>query len=161
MTLPLSVILPEESGELSDEMTKIYGDIANSVNGKFESWLPIIEGSTTAGAGTYTIQRGYYYRQGIMVDCWFTITWTAHSGAGNFLVKLPFKIRNSYDYWPGIVIDSEITYPSGTKLALSGNNGTFHAALVACGAGIASASVVLDVAGSLTGHIRYIGSGDA
>ena len=159
MTLPLTIILPENDYDLKNTLTDMYKDIANAVNGDQGSWTPTIEGSTTAGTGTYTEQSGIYYRQGLIVDCWFTVTTTDHTGAGDLRIKLPQKFKKYIDIWVGEVIDSEMTYPSGTNIVLEGVNDTYYANCIACGDGIAAAVVQLDVNAAITvvGHIRYIG----
>ena len=166
MTLPLNIILPEDLKELHRDLTLMYEDIATVVNGYQDTWTPTVEGDTTVGVGTYTTQTGYYYRQGLLCDCWFSVVLSAHTGTGDMKVKLPFKIKDSSDVWIGEVLDSNLTYPSGTKVVLSGINDTFFVGLTVCGDGIASAAVQLDTAvqvvtpWTLTGHIRFIGVAD-
>lgn len=157
MTLPLSILLPTEPKELSKELMLTYQDIANNVNGHQASWTPIVKGGTSSGTGTYTEQKGYYYLQGILVDCWFSITMSAHTGTGDMKIKLPFKIKTSSDLWIGEVSDSNLTYPSGTHLALRGTNGSRSLKIIASGSGIASAIVQIDGTSTVKGHIRYIG----
>lgn len=54
-------------------------------------WTPVIEGSTTAGAGTYTTQYGRFTRIGNRVFYNFTIAWSAHTGTGLLaLANLPY-----------------------------------------------------------------------
>jgi len=156
MTLPLNIIFPEDPSELNRELTFMYQDIARTVNGFNETWTPVIEGGTASGAGTYSSQKGNYYKQGLMVDCWFSIVMSAHSGTGDMKVKLPFKVKNLSDVWIGEVLDSNVTYPSGTHLVLQGINNTMYARIVACGDGIASANVQVDGTAEINGHIRYM-----
>jgi hypothetical protein len=55
------------------------------------TWTPRIEGSTTPGTTTYTIQRGSYTKVGRLVTCSFTIQWSATTAAGNLKIfGLPF-----------------------------------------------------------------------
>ena len=55
------------------------------------TWTPVIEGSSTAGTGTYTLQYGTYTRIGNRVYYTFNVTWSAHTGTGRLmLANLPF-----------------------------------------------------------------------
>lgn len=51
------------------------------------TWTPVVEGSTTAGTGTYTQQLGRYTKIGDMLFFDFNIVWSAHTGTGNTLIK--------------------------------------------------------------------------
>lgn len=54
------------------------------------SFTPTMAGTTTAGAGTYTTQTGWYSRIGDLVYFSINLTWTAHTGTGNIkLTGLP------------------------------------------------------------------------
>lgn len=61
----------------------------NFIGGNIEAggtWTPTINGTTTAGAGTYTTRVGTYAIIGncILLNC--NVTWTAHTGTGNMTV---------------------------------------------------------------------------
>jgi len=157
LTLPLNILFPTNTEDLNNVLTQMYEDIAESINGSQSSWTPTVSGSTTTGTGTYSSQEGVYYRNGILVDCWFNITMTAHTGAGNIRIKLPLKIRSGADIWVGECLDSNVTYPSGTKLVLDGINDTLYCEIVACGDGISSGIVQLSGTETIKGHLRYIG----
>ena len=159
--MPLSIILPDDAEELNKSLTKSYHDTANAINGSQSTWTPTVEGSTTSGIGTYTTQTGYYYRQGLLCDCWFSVTMTAHTGTGDMQIKLPFKIKRSADVWVGSVIASNLTYPSGTSVSLLGTNNTYFVKIIGTGSGIASATVKMtDATCTLTGHIRFVGQAE-
>lgn len=51
------------------------------------TFTPVVEGSTAAGAGTYTTQSGTWRRVGRQVHVHITVTWTAHTGTGNILLS--------------------------------------------------------------------------
>lgn len=54
-------------------------------------WLPRLEGSTTAGTGTYVAQQGVYTKIGNRVFLNAFVEWTAHTGTGNMRIAgLPF-----------------------------------------------------------------------
>ena len=80
------------------------------------SWTPIIAGSTAAGVGTYTVQAGTYTRIGNLVFLSGTVTWTAHTGTGNMLIRtLPFTSRNLANYHYDVTVNlSNIVLPAGT-----------------------------------------------
>jgi hypothetical protein len=59
------------------------------------AFTPTYEGSTTAGATTYTTQQGAYARLGRVVIAQADITWTAATGTGQVrLGGLPFPVTS-------------------------------------------------------------------
>ena len=55
------------------------------------TWTPTIEGSTTAGTGTYAFQNGRYTKIGRLVQIVFNVSISAHTGTGNILIAgVPF-----------------------------------------------------------------------
>jgi len=55
------------------------------------TFTPVIEGTSTAGAGTYSEQTGYGTKIGDVMFFTLKITWSAHTGTGNMIVAgLPF-----------------------------------------------------------------------
>ena len=81
------------------------------------TWMPIIQGTTTAGTGTYTLQSGQYHKLGSLVTVTAVIIWSAHTGTGNMLIAgLPFTVRAiGSNYVPqGILNTINITWPSGS-----------------------------------------------
>ena len=55
------------------------------------TWMPRIDGTTTAGAGTYSGQGGTYTKIGNMVTLTGFCAVTAHTGTGNMIIaNLPF-----------------------------------------------------------------------
>ncbi len=66
--------------------------LANYEEGSF---TPVIKGTTTAGAGTYTAQVGRYTKVGNVVHFWIALVWTAHTGTGSLYIdSLPFTPKN-------------------------------------------------------------------
>jgi hypothetical protein len=60
-----------------------------------QPYTPTVIGSTTAGAGTYTTQKGIYtISDGVMIFE-AEITWTAHTGAGQLYANLPSPLGTS------------------------------------------------------------------
>lgn len=59
------------------------------------TWTPIIQGSSTAGTGTYSSANGYYTKVGRQITVHFWIYWTAHTGTGNLQIAgFPFASAN-------------------------------------------------------------------
>jgi hypothetical protein len=55
------------------------------------TFVPVVQGFTTSGVGTYTIQSGRAIRQGKLVSFTLRVKWTAHTGTGGLRVAgLPF-----------------------------------------------------------------------
>src|SRR3990172_11244118 len=114
MTLPTSISLPfdankivaEDKTQLSSYLREltlelennyrvlaqaINGDVKSAVLSQQENWTPILKGTTVAGTFTYTNQVGHVFRQGLMVDCWFDVSWTAAGTATvNLYIELPY-----------------------------------------------------------------------
>jgi hypothetical protein len=63
------------------------------------TWTPVITGSTTAGAFTYSIQEGKYTKVGnlVSVNCAIYVTATSTSPVGSTKITgLPFTINNQF-----------------------------------------------------------------
>ena len=88
------------------------------------TFTPTISGATTAGAGTYTTQAGFYHRIGNVIYVVATVIWTAHTGTGTLLLTaLPFTVRNQANYVPvGTFNPINIAIPAGG----SGSSMTFQ-----------------------------------
>ncbi len=64
-------------------------------------WTPRMDGATTQGTGTYSIQVGRYVKIGTLVYCFARLVWSAHTGAGVMrLANLPFTVKNLTNYFP-------------------------------------------------------------
>ena len=113
------------------------------------TFTPVIAGSTTAGAGTYTAQVGFYTRVGNTVDFTLTVTWTAHTGAGNLLVTgLPFTSNATGNRIYSVsVLSSNLTFTG--QLAGWINNSQTRVDIGVQTSGAANASLALDTAATL------------
>jgi hypothetical protein len=60
------------------------GKIATQEAGTF---TPVVEGTSAAGVGTYTIQLGRYRRIGDTIHVRIKVAWTAHTGNGNLVIQ--------------------------------------------------------------------------
>lgn len=79
------------------------------------TFTPIVQGTTTAGSGTYTGQTGTYQIDGKWVLFDIAVSWTAHTGTGNIIVTgLPFT--NQGIYAPVSIMADLLTY-SGQLVA--------------------------------------------
>lgn len=59
------------------------------------TFTPTIVGTTSAGAGTYSEQNGYYTKVGNRVYVNIALAWSAHTGTGNMRISgLPFTNEN-------------------------------------------------------------------
>lgn len=156
-------------------LTEMYRNIADAFNGYIlysnsaensTSWVPYLSGESSEGTGTYSVQTGWSVRQGYMVDVFFDIEWSGHTGTGNLLVNLPFRVIASQtptttNPFPGSVITSNITLPgSRTYAALQAVSGTYTARLIACGSALASQEITLPTSGRIIGNLRYMGKID-
>jgi hypothetical protein len=56
------------------------------VEGVERLFTPVIQGSTSAGVGTYTSQSGSYVKNGNVVTFQLDISWTAHTGTGDIQI---------------------------------------------------------------------------
>jgi hypothetical protein len=60
------------------------------------TFTPVIAGQTSDGVGTYTNQIGRYTKVGRAVHFTIFVTWTAHTGTGNMLIRgLPFTSNST------------------------------------------------------------------
>lgn len=52
------------------------------------AFTPTLEGTTTPGVGTYTVNEGRYFQLGKLTVGFLRIVWTAHTGTGNGQITL-------------------------------------------------------------------------
>jgi len=177
MTLPTRNIYPlpprDTEEYLSYLQTLVFGlvtrdeDIADAVNGSTRSsyltdsdnWTPTLAGTTTAGTFTYSSAIGWVHQQGLLVDCWFDITWTGQSGAtGNLYVILPYVVSNSGGIpFVGCLQTSTIAYGAGyTVLNVNAIPETFRGEIWASGTGVSTTNIAVASSGRLIGNIRYM-----
>lgn len=181
MTLPITTILPLHSEEIKEggdalekymtelilKLERQYEDVAQAINGDISGYLdsgsnkyvPIVEGKTTAGTGTYSNQAGLVLRQGLMVDVWFDVSWTAHTGTGNTEVSLPYEVADLQDsIFTGHIETRGLTF-SGYIGGIARNN-TFLFGLrdIVSGSSFANISI-LNGSARIVGHVRYLGKG--
>lgn len=125
--------------------------IAGTVNGVDKTtFTPTIEGTTTAGAGTYTTQAGYYVRIFNVVYFSATLVWTAHTGTGNMRINgLPITSANIGLNSPAAVIWSNITLTAvGNKLFAAVLANSTQVGLYEIGSGVL-ANLPIDTSGTI------------
>lgn len=179
MTLPERITLPPYALRESDpnqyfqDLTKtvedMYFDVVDVVNGSYrrnvdpgrENWTPILKDTANAGTTfTYDHQVGWVLRQGLQVDCWFDIEWTANTGAitGNMYVELPYLVALT-DEMPfvGVIQPSVFAFTGGTECVINAISDTYRGEIWNTGSAFTTANQGSVAAGHLIGHIRYIG----
>jgi hypothetical protein len=180
MTIPSTITFPlrADFSDFNDvdrymrdmvfELQNMYEELAAGVNGSIksdaqiqrENWTPEMEGTGVSGTFTYTHQVGWVFRQGIIVDCWFDVAWTASgAAAGNLYLKLPYKVANSNQMpFSEALQTSTIAYGAGQSvLSVNAIPNTFRGEIWSSGSGTVTANIAVAAAGRLLGHIRYIG----
>lgn len=86
------------------------------------SFTPTVAGTTTAGAGTYTLQQGQYARYKDVVTFTAALSWTAHTGAGNTIFDLGALPVSKDITQPLSVVTSNYTYTGQIAAAMVGNS---------------------------------------
>lgn len=69
-------------------LSQYVTDMLDTRDWKTGTFTPLVEGTTTAGAGTYSLQTGYYKVDQNVVEFVLRVTWTAHTGTGNIKISL-------------------------------------------------------------------------
>jgi len=182
MTLPTDIILPQPKdykgaegsadmlNDLIFDLQNMYEQLANQINGTIRNyadvdqsqWVPTINGSTGAGATTYTQQIGWVFRQGIVTDVWFDIAWSATTASGNLFIDLPYIVTKSNQKpFVGVLQPSSIAYGAGkTDLVCNAIPSTFRLEIWTTGSAVATSNLAVVGSGQLIGHCRYIGVSD-
>lgn len=145
--------------ELVTTLTTMYQQISQATNGDIRQYLPLVYGNTSQGEAVYTTQDGWYLRKGIIVDYWFAVGWSAHSGTGQIYIQLPYKVKQVIGAVFNSSVHGQYNYGGGyTSLFGIAISDTIKYLLYAEGpANIAIAPLALLTSGALIGHIRYIG----
>ncbi len=118
-------------------------------------FTPAVIGSTTAGTGTYSQQRGKYTKMGNLVFFKLYLAWSAHTGTGNMRIDIsgiPFTAI------AGDLIDNSCTIGYITNIALTAGyvaaalippNVTYITMYQAPSGGGAITAVPIDTAGEI------------
>lgn len=154
--------------DLIFELQNMYEELALGINGSIksdsqtqrENWTPELDGTGVSGTFTYNHQVGWVFRQGIIVDIWFDVSWSASgTAAGNLYLKLPYKVANSSQKPFSCPLQTSIIGYGGGQSLLSINAipSTYRGEIWSSGSGTATANVAVAASGQLIGHCRYLG----
>ena len=182
MTIPSNIILPLRADftdfndinrylrDLTFELQRMYESVAQGVNGDIrasvytqrENWEPILDGTSTTGAFTYTHQVGWVLRRGLWVDVFGDVAWTGvGSATGNLFVTLPYQVANSAQMpFVGVVQPSGITFTGGTSIELNCIPQTYRGEFWNSGSAFTTANQAVVSSGRLIFHVRYLGVSD-
>jgi hypothetical protein len=183
MTLPSTIQLPLHSdfikSENKDDLEKymrelvyslqtMYEDLAGSFNGAIRSdtetqrnmWKPTLNGSVS-GTFTYSNQTGWVFRQGLWVDVWGDVTWTATTATGNLFVELPYIVARTLNMpYVGVVQPSSLAFTGGTEVVINGMSNTYRGEFWNTGDAFATANQSVTATGRLIFHLRYLSQDD-
>lgn len=79
-----------------------------------QGFTPVLRGDVSAGAGTYSVQKGRWLSNGLL--CWFQVqlVWSAHTGTGDFeMTGFPLKQHASALIDHFLVATDSVDYPAG------------------------------------------------
>lgn len=119
------------------------------------TFTPRIDGTTVAGAGTYSVQAGNYTKIGNRVFFDIALTWSAHTGTGNISIAgLPFTVVGNH---PADLYFSNLTYTANLQIVALVANGGTTITLAQVGNGAAASVIPMDTAGQLiiSGSYRF------
>jgi hypothetical protein len=172
MSLPTDIIYPDPIDMNSNDpsvrekymkdlvfkMSRTYQDTTEAINGNVRLFSPIVYGSTVEGVGTYSYQNGIYFRQGLLVDYWFAVSWVAHTGNGVLYFKLPYKVYNIPNIpFVGVLETRGLTYAGYSQTTMVCISNTMIATPFASGSGLLDVNILLPASGTIRGHLRYLG----
>lgn len=117
------------------------------------SFTPTIEGTTTSGVGTYSVQSGRYTKIDRLVQVEILLNWTAHTGTGSLRIAgLPFAS-----------LSNAVASIFNSNVALSANNvmvGFTNGLIIAINqvpvGGGANTNVAMDTAGLIYVNVTYM-----
>jgi hypothetical protein len=94
------------------------------------TYVPTLEGGTTAGTTTYTAQVGFYTKIGNRVNFDLTIIYTAATGTGEARISLPFTANAATNYIAVVNVRTTIPSTAATTLVGGINAGVAYARYV-------------------------------
>ena len=126
------------------------------------TFTPAVEGTTTVGAGTYSVQLGRYVKIGKTITVWIRLTWSAHTGTGDGAIAgLPFTSQTigGGHHLSAAPIGYETNYNTAANTVLSAfvePNGTLiRLAQLGVGTQSGGAAAALDAAAAVTVSATY------
>jgi hypothetical protein len=157
MSLPTEYYFSDRPDEFKNEISMYLERMSREMNGYSDSFVPYAEGATSAGSGTYSTQKGFYFIDRNFVDIFISIIWSAHSGTGNLRIVLPFiSQKAATDYFVGSVEAAVQTYPSScTYATCKMESGTRYMNILGCQSGGGSVAFPVASAANFKCTIRY------
>ena len=181
MSLPTDLVLPQPKdyknydrpdtylNDLVFDLQTMYESMAQNINGSFRSsfdidaaqWLPVLKGTTAAGAFTYVNQTGISLRQGILTEVWGDISWSATTATGNLYVELPYIVSKSTNMpFVGECQASGFAFTTGSYVVINAIPSTYRGEFWDCGSGISTGNQTVPASGRVIFHLKYIGVSD-
>jgi hypothetical protein len=119
------------------------------------NYTPTYVGGTTAGATTYSVQQGQWWRFGPLVFVTGTVAWTAATGTGNARISLPFTCANvANQNFGGSLFISGVTFANGTPQILISPN-TAYFIMTSPLTNAANTTVAVEAAGTVAFSVWY------
>jgi hypothetical protein len=153
------------AGDIQDNgrYTTVYDATANAAAGAFilldpsisiGTFTPTIDGTSTAGVGTYTTQIGRYTKVDRMIFFEINLTWTAHTGTGNIIISnLPFTSSGAGFGAPCAILASNLSYTGDYLIGNVPNNSTqIQIRTVAAGAALGDVAIDTLATINISGH---------
>jgi hypothetical protein len=158
MTLPSEYTFREPE-KLVNDLTEMYRLLRESIEGYTEEFEGVIFGSSADGVGTYTSNDCYYVRRGTVIDLFYHIVWSAHTGTGDLRIKLPFFEKGFASPTSISPIRTyNLAWPAGsTYVIIKGQPGEDYALIEGCRDAGTVQTVQIDTAATISFHHRYIG----
>lgn len=92
--------------------------------GGMQDYTPVVEGSSTSGVGTYSVQVGKFQEFGDVVFFTAAVTWSAHTGTGGTRITLPHSLADFGQRVPLSVYYSDLTVGASKEVgAFAGTSG--------------------------------------
>lgn len=141
--------------------TQVASSDANTLDDYEEgTFTPIIQGSTSAGTGTYAQQIGYYTKVGRLVTVNFYLVWSAHTGTGLMRIGgLPFitaNLTSSYSSATFGLVDNIALNAGAIMTGFTELNSNYINLYQYPSGGGVSPGVSMDTAGGLLCNLSYI-----
>jgi hypothetical protein len=122
------------------------------------TWTPTIAGQSSGGTGTYTSQSGGYRKVGGMVQAWFQVGISAHTGAGVIDIEgFPFTSANDGLAQVGTAATLDMTYTAAgvPVIRMTANSAKANLYTITSGASWTAQSLATDTVFTIYGSICY------
>lgn len=142
-------------GAITFPATQVSSAGANDLDDYEEgTFTPVIEGTTTAGVGTYSQQTGIYTKIGRVVFIEIALAWSAHTGTGNIVITgLPFAAGASPASRAVSVLYSSLTYTGDPTALISAGATSISPRTMATGAG--TTQIAMDTSATIVAQCFY------